>query len=34
MKKLEKHPRRITKIMSFINAFNWEGIKNQPEKEH
>ena len=29
---IEKHPERITKIKSFINKYNWEGI-NYPTKK-
>ena len=29
----EKHPESITKIKSFINKYNWEGINFSSEKE-
>ena len=30
---MEKDPARITKIKSFINKYNWEGINVPPEKD-
>ena len=31
--KIEKDPPRITKIKSFINKYNWDGINVPPEKD-
>ena len=33
-KEIKKYPKRITKIKSFINKCNWEGIKFPSEKVH
>ena len=33
MKKLKKDPQRITKIKTFINTYDWEGINFPSEKD-